>query len=146
MFCLWVKVTLTLEKLTWISMWTFLLRYCTNTHNYVAQIERLHYGTITTFLRKGFCMSMRDYVGTRARFYRKWRHVNISTLKKWMYHTSTIWNLLNLLRAFFHKWLKWRRYHSLLIFLPSKLTLPDWCRVHAIFFARNPNFVNKLRL
>ena len=36
-------------------------------YEYVAQVERLNYGTITASLRKG---SKQDYVGTRARFSR----------------------------------------------------------------------------
>ena len=83
---------------------------------------------------------MPDSLGTRTRFVRKWRHLDISTLTKWMYRNSTIWNLLDSLRAFFHKWLKWRRYSPFAYMLLCKLTPPDLCRVHTIVFYRKSEF------
>ena len=83
---------------------------------------------------------MRDSLRTRTRFLWKWRHVNISTLTKWMYRISTIWNLLNSLRTFFHKWLKWRRYSPFAYMLFCKLTPLDLWRVHTIVFYQKSEF------
>ena len=73
--------------------------------------------------------------------------MKFSIFSKWMYRTSIIRNLFNKSRAFFHKWLKWRSYSPFAYMLFCNLTPLDTIVVNAIvFFARNPNFVNKLPL
>ena len=102
---------------------------------------------------------MQDYLGTRARFLRKWRHMKLSIFSKLVYRTSIIQNLINSLRAFYNKWLKWRSYSPFAYMLFCNLTQTWWKfrQCHCLFaenpirqchclFAENQNFVNKLPL
>ena len=73
-------------------------------------------------------------------FYRKWRHMKFSIFSKWMYRTSTIRNVFNSLRVFFHTWQKWRSYSPFNYVLFCNLTPLDGRFVNVIVFCRKSEF------
>ena len=75
MFHLLVIVTLTLKNLTCFCIHAIIPFLTLHQYQYVVQPDTLNYGTIRTCLRKGRCISKRDYKGTTTAVERQWRQV-----------------------------------------------------------------------
>ena len=129
-YCSYKNLTLTLEQLTCISMEISPSIYCTNTNMLHGQKNSL-----TGQLQHAFERILHiDAIFLRNK--NKWRHVNISTLTKWVNRTSKIRNVLHSVRSFFPQVSKMKKAFMSL----CHLTPPELCRVHTIVFYRKSEF------